>query len=249
MNLEESLKTFTTILCQTISIISLFFLLIIYLSFKALSSNLAGRILISLSLALLLSQFVFLIANYSIELPPTSVTSLDHAKCFKNEFSKATILNSMKSWCYILAVLTHYFYLSFFFWTNIISYDFYRIFTKMRPQNLSNNSSGSQRKRFIKYSLYAWLSPLILVIVLNVEPFVNSGDRAQLKYTYRNCFISESIDNLIYFIIPVIVVLILNFFMFTRSVLSIRNVDKLNKDFAIKDKKLIKNSSEKSKKF
>lgn len=78
-------KRYLTICGQTVSIVCLFLLLFMYFSHKSLR-NLPGLILISLSLALMLSQICFLISVYVTESYLTR-SQYQQDMCFNNEFS------------------------------------------------------------------------------------------------------------------------------------------------------------------
>ncbi len=68
--------------------------------------------MICLSLALMCSQFFFTLSTYMA----TPSVPLEDCETQNNFFD----LNVMLTPCYILAFLAHYFYLSFFAWTNVM---------------------------------------------------------------------------------------------------------------------------------
>lgn len=223
---EDAAKKYITIIGQLVSIISLFLLLGMYLFNKVLR-NLPGKILICLSVSLLMSQIFFLISTY--------MTHPFRAKvewtCYDNLFASSYELmqNLVKVIdCYVLGLLTHYFYLSFFTWSNVMAYDLYKTLNKLSPNSKSFVSdSGSDGKKLFVYSLYAWLLPMVLVSGLfSKQLFIH-----QMSYAYNNCFISTSIDLLVFFVAPVAFILLFNLYFLLISVNLIRQVDQVTKKY------------------
>ena len=95
-NLTSQLLNYATLVGNSLSIISLCFLLIVYLSFKDLSENLPGKCLINLSLALLCYQAIFLGAAKLSEVDPL---------------------------CKVVASFVHFFILAAYAWMSVMAFD------------------------------------------------------------------------------------------------------------------------------
>ena len=113
-------------------------------------------------------------------------------------------LDTIWSTCYIFGILTHYFYLSFFLWSNVLAYDLYQTLGSLLKSG--NRIKEDRNKILIFYSIYAWSMPLIIVIALILKQFLSKS--TYLSYGFGVCFISQSMDRLIFFIIPVNLILI-----------------------------------------
>jgi len=173
------------------------------------------------------SQIFFTVGNY---LTKPIVSSNDCVTL--NVFN----INDMLTSCYVLACFTHYFYLTFFAWTNVMAFDLYKMFivldSKKKSSSGTNDDMDAKKIRFFKYSVFAWLVPLLICLILIIKQFITNN----LSYAYKSCFISDQKDLLIFFVIPVALILIFNVFFLTRSIISIRNVDKMTSKFLKKDK-------------
>ena len=97
----STILVYIALVGTSLSIISLCFLLGVYLSFKELR-NLPGKCLISLSLALLCFQSIFLVADYSTE------------------------INAL---CKAVAIFLHFFLLAAFSWMSVMAFDSRNTFT------------------------------------------------------------------------------------------------------------------------
>ncbi|XP_036362868.1 probable G-protein coupled receptor Mth-like 12 [Octopus sinensis] len=78
--------------------------------------------------------------------------------------------------CFVLHPLLHYLILTPVLWMNVISFDALYTFSGI----IKFPVAGKQGKRFIFYSLYAWITPLAIVIVallfsLNISPKLTHG--------------------------------------------------------------------------
>ena len=219
-------KMYMTLIGLSISILSLLVLLIVY-SFNKILRNLPGKLLIFLSLSLLFSQLFFLISTYLIK--PSNISNLtyNHVNSISedNIYNESYInFNTIIQPCYVVGLITHYFYLAFFAWSNVIAFDLNKIFSSNLPNYFT---SKYKKKRLFLYSLYAWIFPLVFIIFLEVKQFIMNYQ----SYGVKICFISRSFDLMIFFVIPVGIILILNLIFFINSIVSIKKVDKINKKF------------------
>jgi G protein-coupled receptor Mth (Methuselah protein) len=223
---SERVKAYITVVGQTISIVCLLFLLLMYFSNKVLR-NLPGKILICLSISLLFSQFFFLLSSYLTE---PQVRIIEHTNCINMFLTRQSLLKSISqsSDCYTLGLLTHYFNLTFFSWTLIMAYDLYKMFTMLSNKCERSTSDNDDLKMFVRFSLFSWGCPFVIVLLLVTSQFLFSF---KMAYAYGSCFISNQLDKLMYFIGPVLVIIVFNTYFLSQSIGSIKNVDYLKKKY------------------
>ncbi|KAJ7393384.1 hypothetical protein OS493_006355 [Desmophyllum pertusum] len=128
-----------------VSMVSLVLLLITYILFVELR-NLPGKIIINVAFSLLLYQSFFF----------SAVKTDDQETCLA------------------VAVLLHYFVLSSFTWMNVMAYDVHRTFTNISGV-AANRQGGGCTKRLMKYCLYAWEAPAIVVLICVIVDHVIKG--------------------------------------------------------------------------
>ena len=214
---KDLIKKHATIICLTVSIGSISVLLIIYFLNKSLR-NFPGKLLICLSVSLLLSQLLFLISTYTTE-SAYSDNSCDTTLNNNSFIAFRPILVEMSKPCYLAGMLMHYFYLANFAWSNVMGYDLYRIFVL----SASNHKDIDINMRFLKYFIYGWATPLLILFVMVCKQFW----LGTISYGFNHCFISGQIDTLIFFIVPIAVILTSNLLFLLFSICSIRKVDRM----------------------
>ncbi|RNA25555.1 EGF-like module-containing mucin-like hormone receptor-like, partial [Brachionus plicatilis] len=152
-DLNKTISGWISFLSIVISLIFMFLTLFTYFIFKQMR-NLPGWNIINVTLALTLAQFCFLLGSF---------------------------LNLFPLLCFILSILTHYGFLASFFWMNVIAFDLYRNFCN--KSSLILIQTIRLKERLPKYSLYAWIIPLVIIISgLIVDLSVNSSS------AYRPCY-------------------------------------------------------------
>ncbi|CAF0900558.1 unnamed protein product [Brachionus calyciflorus] len=218
---EDNVKKYLTIIGQLVSILSLIILLFIYIRNK-LHQNLPGKILIMLSLSLIFSQIFFLTSMYLTK-SYIEKKFINSASCQIN-IENVLDLNNVYFIlpCYLASMLTHFFYLKYFLWTSIMAYDLFKMFRK-------HTTIKSSDSLFLRYLICAWCLPLSIVIILQIK------NPSRLSYGFKSCFISSTLDLLIFFIVPISFILILNIFFFVYSIYSIKKVDSLALKYVTKD--------------
>ncbi|XP_068753198.1 uncharacterized protein [Montipora capricornis] len=173
------------------SMASLLLLLAKYTLFSELR-NLPGRIIINLSLSLLLYQGVFLAAM----------------KTYSHEQ------------CQTIAILLHYFVLCSFTWMNAMAHDVHKTFTSS-DGGRGSNRQGDHNKRLVRYCLYGWGVPAILVSLFVIidqilmKGFIGYGDAEAY------CFISKPNAVLYFFVAPIALIMLFNTFALVHTVLHI----------------------------
>lgn len=201
----DLVKKYMTIVGQSVSIVCLIILIVFYI-IKKNNQKLPGKILISLSISLIFSHLSFIIG--SILSVKDQILNVNYT--YKSIIEMLQDLLPILP-CYISGFCLHYFYLSFFLWTNIMAIDLFKLF--------NNLHKFSNYRIFLKYSIYGWLVPLIIVLIMNLKNY------NRISYGFQNCFISSSFDLLIFFVIPVSLIIILNLILMTISIKLILKVD------------------------
>ena len=82
--------------------------------------------------------------------------------------------------CYIQGLILQYSFLSMLLWLNVMSFDVWINFRRLRPssdilrrQRFGNDSrSGFKNPKYIRYAIYAWIIPLINLIVTVIMDFL-----------------------------------------------------------------------------
>lgn len=217
---QDLSKKYLTIIGQAISISSLSLLILIYVKNK-LYANLPGKMLLSLSSSLLMSQIFFLISTY------TTKSLADKSQKENCDFAVGSDLSFKRINeilpCYITGVLTHFFHLNFFIWTSLMAFDLLRMFQKFGK--IINDSN-----KYIRYSLISFILPIISIGILHLK------NMNKLSYGIKNCFISNSVDILVFFVAPIATILFLNLVFLMLSVYFIKKVDILSAKYISQDK-------------
>lgn len=103
-----------------------------------------------------------------------------------------------------------------------MGFDLYRIFSILMSSSAFDDQE-LRDSRFKKYSIYGWIAPLIPVSILFCRQFLD----LRLSYGFGQCFISEKIDLLHFFILPIAFILFSNLIFLIISIYSIIKVDKM----------------------
>ena len=173
------------------STVFLVVVLVTYLTFPELR-NIPGKIVLSLSLALLVAQLMFLLG-------------VDKT--------------ANKAICLTLTLLMHFTWLAVFFWTNVLSFDlactFGGNFGKKRSESMT---------RFLKYSLYAWGTPALVVSISTVVHFTTSidGSTENVYDAKSSCWLRLGLSTLFGYCIPMLCILLGNFCLFVYTIWGIQ---------------------------
>ena len=155
--------------------------------------------------------------------------------------------------CSVVGVVLHFLFLASFFWMNVMSYDVYCTFAK-------SNILGrirSKNKYILRYSAYAWGSPLTIVAICCVIDFSNIVENVEIGYGGNfvasqttnetglalnktdgeadhmysiGCWIQEPVASMVAFGGPMIIILFSNAFMFVNTIICIRSNTKSTKE-------------------
>lgn len=121
--------------------------------------------------------------------------------------------------CVVFAVVLHYGFLSTFFWTSLLSFDIWKNVASARI-------SSSKRSGFLLYSVIAWGVPLLIVgtsVAINwaTPEFVLSP-----HYGRFGCWIGNLWSQLAFFLVPMMILLVLDIGLYVHTVVKIRRTSK-----------------------
>ena len=201
----------------TLSISGLSVLLIIYLSFSKLR-NLPGLNLICLCVSYITVYFVI-------------ISSIILMKYTKDKVSETSKLETIYDWSfYILAVLLNYACLSTYSWMTIISYDICRTFMANSFQR-SFKDNTVRHRLFIRHLIVGFgIIPLVPVaFALIIDNFHKqsaiSPQYAGIGKNFRIAWFSNRLGLLVFYIIPVAIMLGINITFFLVTIVAIWRTD------------------------
>ncbi|CAH1179454.1 unnamed protein product [Phaedon cochleariae] len=122
--------------------------------------------------------------------------------------------------CHVLGYSIIFFFTVSFFWMNVMCIDMWLAFSGIRG---FNGKKSAEKKRFIIYCLYAWGVPLLhilTVFLLNTYGDERSAYHPQLGY--RKCFVEDGLPNLLYFYLPMAIVIVINIILFILTTIRIQ---------------------------
>ncbi|KAG8179558.1 hypothetical protein JTE90_016128 [Oedothorax gibbosus] len=188
--------TYVTYAGLAISIISLLSHLVVFCLVSS-ARNLPGCCLASLSASLLMAYVCFL---------------------------AVALMDTTKQSCADLGMCVYYFFLTSFFWMNIIAFDVWRSFRSVMRE-LRISSHRVPWRRFLLYSLYAWAVPALLVATvktLDSSSTVVPWDLKPRFGTEGMCWFGSRKALLVFFAVPLVLVMVLNaaFFLDVTCVIS-----------------------------
>ncbi|XP_036362740.1 probable G-protein coupled receptor Mth-like 12 isoform X2 [Octopus sinensis] len=144
-----------------------------------------------------------------------------------SQVTKFTVL------CKSLAVVMHYSFLASFFWMNVISFDACHTFSGLTQLR----SKGKHTKRFVLCSLYAWICPLVIVIVSLIFEYTPENHGLSPEYGKGICWIKNGKSLLWLFGIPVMIILCLNIIAFIFTTRGLYVTRKLSSKYLSKHNK------------
>lgn len=161
--------------------------------------NLPGYCLLSLSISLL-ADYISFVVQYE---------NLDETRCI------------------IQGLFLVYSFLASFFWINTIAYDVWKSI-RMATVKLKRTKDSSSIASFVRYSFYAWGSPLIVIILDIVIHYTLEKARimteiAKHKLIKRDCVFDYRKVYLCYFSVPLVLIFAANIFFFCSSLCMISN--------------------------
>ncbi|GFW17503.1 g-protein coupled receptor Mth2 [Trichonephila clavipes] len=123
--------------------------------------------------------------------------------------------------CKAVACLLHYEILCCLMWMNIMAYDLYKTFGN---KTILNNIR-SKGKYLVWYMLYAYGSPLLMVTTTSLLDHFLDDSTYSPHYGNKNvCWITSKRAAVIYFAVPLAVIMFVNFAFYILTIWSIRSV-------------------------
>ncbi|XP_029641325.2 latrophilin receptor-like protein A [Octopus sinensis] len=136
--------------------------------------------------------------------------------------------------CKSLAIVIHYSFLASFFWMNVLSFDASYTFSGLTLLR----SKGKGTKRFVLYSLYAWICPLVIVTISLVFEYIPGNHGLSPEYGNGICWITNGKSLLWLFAFPVMLILCLNITAFILTARGLYMASKLSAKYLKKHNKL-----------
>lgn len=127
--------------------------------------------------------------------------------------------------CMTVGILVHYFYLSAFSWMNIVAFDLWMTFSN----TFMIAGSTRNRKRFLRYNIYAWSVPLIIVstgIILDHTSVPVEIKNLKPGYGKGVCWISSHMAILLSFAGPLALCKLFDFVSFVFTAFHIARAKK-----------------------
>ena len=124
-----------------------------------------------------------------------------------------------KAVCLTLTLFMHFAWLAVFFWANVLSFDlactFGGKFSKKGSESIT---------RFLKYSLYAWGTPAIVVGISTVVHFTASidGNTENVYDTKSSCWLRQGLSTLFGYCVPMLCILLGNGCLFVYTIFGIQ---------------------------
>ncbi|XP_014769632.1 uncharacterized protein LOC106868747 [Octopus bimaculoides] len=141
-------------------------------------------------------------------------------------FLLAEFIGHDSFYCRSLAIITHYFFLVSFFWMNIISCCGYLLVCKSTAYTMMNHE---RRKSFLLFSLYAWLTPSLFILAAGmIDIFHPTSDFAP-QYGKIYCWMNTKYSILLFFVLPLHIIIILNMTAYYFTIKTIKKVRKMTR--------------------
>jgi len=153
-------------------------------------------------------------------LPGENLMSLSCAMLLYHIFFLLTGQTDKPNLCMAVSVLLHYLLLSSFCWMGVMAFDVEKTFGakgKARPRHDDN------RKTLVKYSIFAWITPAVIVIT---SVTLDKTNTVIIGYAEVFCWISNGRALLLVLGVPVAMILLFNVGALTLTMISIWKVQK-----------------------
>lgn len=121
--------------------------------------------------------------------------------------------------CVTFAVVLHFGFLSTFFWTSVLSFDIWKTVVAVQ-------ATTSKRSGFLLYSLIAWGVPLLIVASCLAVNWGAPDFILSPRYGRFGCWIGNHWSQLAFFLLPMMVLLLLDIGLYIHIVVKIRRTSK-----------------------
>jgi hypothetical protein len=248
------LHNILTIVGISLSLVALVLLMLVYLTFSSLR-NRPGKNLMCLAISYILVYLIIIISTIVVTKVKRSSSSRissssygisnetfidDNQMIIGSDDSRLEPAGTQYDWLfYVLAVLLNYAFMCAFSWMTIISYDICRTFVTISglistaaAASVKNGKNKNEERKLFALNLlfgFVFLPMLPLGAALFVDNVYPSSTYAP-RYggrgeSFRIVWISNRRGLLVFYIIPVSIMLIVNFIFFICTVLSIIRTD------------------------
>ena len=127
-------------------------------------------------------------------------------------------MNDIQEFCSGFAIASHFFWLSAFFWMNLLAIEIYRTFgvgTRLKHVSTYNRS-------VLCHALYGWGSPSVIVCVCVILSYCNCVDVDVHYGDSEVCWLGGGTANLVAFGVPVALIIGTNAVLFALTIIGIR---------------------------
>ncbi|XP_077515267.1 uncharacterized protein LOC144125611 [Amblyomma americanum] len=129
--------------------------------------------------------------------------------------------------CIASAVFIHFGFLSTAFWTAVISYDIWKTLILVR------RPSGDW-KSLVRYCLAGWGLPLLVIGVASIINWTRSDSLLSPSYGMPRCFINNKWSHVVFFLAPMLVLLLVDISFYLHTVFTIRKTESQSQKFDFK---------------
>ena len=153
--------------------------------------------------------------------------------CMQLTYTIANAVEKSTLFCAVVGLLQHYFWLSMCCCLFICTLHMCKSFTSIGG---SMNRPADIRAVFIRYVYFCYITP-VFVIVINIV--ISFSFQRNIGYGTNLCFVENFVQNLVTFIVPLLLTCVVNTVMFTLTVININFVKNINKSREDKNELLI----------
>ncbi|XP_022345329.2 uncharacterized protein LOC111137918 [Crassostrea virginica] len=153
--------------------------------------------------------------------------------CMQLTYTIANVVEKSTLFCAVVGVLQHYFWLSMCCCLFICTLHMCKSFTSIGG---SMNRPADIRAVFIRYVYFCYITP-VFVIAINIV--ISFSFQRNIGYGTNLCFVENFVQNLVTFIVPLLLTCVVNTVMFTLTVININFVKNINKSREDKNELLI----------
>ena len=110
-------------------------------------------------------------------------------------------------------------YLQAFFWMNVLCYDIFRAFRKIRLTSVASKERDDIRK-LLFYTMYASGAPMIIIIlsvVVEYQPQTYAGPRPQ--FGVERCFFGSDVGSFIFFHLPLMIIQVSTYYVTKKRII------------------------------
>ncbi|XP_022196531.2 G-protein coupled receptor Mth2 isoform X2 [Nilaparvata lugens] len=125
--------------------------------------------------------------------------------------------------CRIIAYTMYFFLLAGFFWLNVMCYDIYSAFRKMKSMP---RSQSKKRYVMIGHSCYAWGCPLVMTVFAYFVDMIGPSWLIRPRLAVSSCWFGETASLYLYFYGPMMLLLAANIYFFAITIYKLYEVSK-----------------------